>query len=121
MTCEDIVPSTTLGVGVGATVTIATGGFDWITLLLSVDLVGGVVPISVIPDGGPAAGVVIDSLTLGIGGRGSYTFGGSGGEGKALATAVKGAVPYVPNQVAFTLPAVATASWTYVAIGGYLE
>ena len=119
MKCHDLIPTVTTVAGVGASVTIPTAGYDWVSILLFINLVGGVAAIQVMTDSGTNFGV--DAITLAAGAQGEYSFGGLGACTKSTATVSRGASPYVPNKIVLFLPAVLTASWSYAVIGGKNE
>ena len=118
MTCEDIIPSTTLGAGAGAAVKVVTGGFDWVAVIASPTVVAASF-VQIMPDsGGNFRG---GTLTPIAGGTCLFMFGGAGGTINQGADPVMSAVPFVPNQFILNLTVVALNVWTYAIIGGYNE
>ena len=117
MTCEDIIPSTTLGVGAGATVTVVTGGFDWVAVLIL-----GIGPAFIQVQSDSGAMVVVANIAT-VAAQFVFSFGGSGGTTQALpaASGNLGGVPFVPNQIVINLSALIGNTWTYAVIGGYNE
>lgn len=120
MTCEDVLPFTTLAPNAGFNQIIEIGGYDWIAVLTFTTGAGAAGLIGVVPDSANS-GFVVGAWTSVANESRAMCFGGGGGVQGISGAAGEGksAVPFVPNRINIILSATVGNTWTYAIIGGY--
>lgn len=121
MTCEDIVPTTTLPQNTPLNLQVVTRGYDWVAVLLSGVPLAIVFAVQIQTDSGGLFNVA--DGTIPANSSTVISLGGSGGALRRVTgpLADMAAIPFVPNSIAIIAIATPGTALIYGVIGGYLE